>query len=167
MLDLVSVHDQLVLLTDLHVVLELAVNRVLGDRLSRHELTSYAAEGILHLLVKKLGVRHTSSGKRSTFCRIALGWLSCRSRDVSSPCMLTQQTAEKLCVGGHIDHADDIELGAQQSLVADGLAGFYFGLPTSLQRDRRRQLLVASCHTAPRDITAPYRDCVPAAECAR
>ena len=26
-----------------------------------------------------------------------------------------------LGIGGHIDHADDIELGAQKSLVADGL----------------------------------------------
>ena len=28
---------------------------------------------------------------------------------------------EVLCIGGHIDHADDIKLGAQKSLVADGL----------------------------------------------
>ena len=33
LLDLVSVHDQLVLLTDLHVVLELAMHGVLGGRL--------------------------------------------------------------------------------------------------------------------------------------
>ena len=62
--------------------------------------------------------------------------------------MLTQETAEMLCVGGHIDHADDIELGAQKSLVADGLAGLRFGLPTSLQ-DLRRQQLVFGYHPLP------------------
>ena len=53
-----------------------------------------------------------------------------------------------LCVGGHIDHADDIELGAQKSLVADGLAGLRFGLPTSLQGLQRQQLVVSD-HRSP------------------
>ena len=40
LLDLVSVHDQLVLLTDLHVVLELAMHGVLGGRLHISHVTA-------------------------------------------------------------------------------------------------------------------------------
>ena len=44
LLDLVSVHDQLVLLADLHVVLELAMHGVLGGRLHISHVTARVHE---------------------------------------------------------------------------------------------------------------------------
>ena len=67
----------------------------------------------------QLRERRTSSGRRSTFVWIKLGYSMLSSQ---------MQKSEVLCIGGHIDHADDIELGAQKSLVADGLARLRAGL---------------------------------------